>query len=64
MAYFMKLVDDDGSVSYINLEMISEVDVDSREVTLSTGEAYSFDDDLNGSEWNHVMRFIGKNEYR
>lgn len=60
----MKLVDDDGSVSYINLEMISEVDVDSREVTLSTGEAYSFDDDLNDSEWNHVMRFIGKNEYR
>ena len=64
MANFMKLVDDDGSVSYINLEMISEVDVDSREVTLSTGESYSFDDDLNDSDWNLVMRFIGKYEYR
>ena len=34
MAHFLKMTDDDGAVSYMNLDMIAEVDEEERTVTL------------------------------
>jgi len=64
MAHFLKFTDDDGSVYHINLDMIAEVDVDNRKVTLVTDDVYTFDDDMNDSDWRHVMKFINEFSYR
>lgn len=58
MAHFLKMTDDDGAVSYMNLDMIAEVDVDERTVTLVNDATYEFDDDLNDAEWRQVMNYV------
>ena len=58
MAHFLKMTDDDGAVSYMNLDMIAEVDEEERTVTLVNDETYGFDDDLNDAEWRAVMNFV------
>ena len=63
MAHFLKINDCGGVELHINLDMITEVNVDEREVTLSTGDAYSFDDDLNDAEWRLVIDFIKLNMF-
>lgn len=62
MAHFLKMTDDDGAVSYMNLDMIAEVDVDERTVTLVNDATYEFDDDLNDAEWRAVMNFVNSNK--
>lgn len=54
----MKLTDEDGCVSYVNLDLIAEVDVEEREITLANGAQYAFDDDLNDREWNIIMGYV------
>ena len=63
MAHFLKINDCDGVELYINLDMITEVNVEEREVTLANDEVYSFDDELNDSDWRHVMKFVNENRY-
>ena len=58
MAHFLKMTDDGGAVSYMNLDMIAEVYVEERTVTLVNDATYEFDDDLNDSEWRAVMNFV------
>ena len=62
MAHFLKMTDDDGAVSYMNLDMIAEVDVEERTVTLVNDTTYEFDDDLNDAEWRQVMNFVNTNK--
>lgn len=62
MAHFLKMTDDDGAVSYMNLDMISEVDEEERTVTLVNDATYEFDDDLNDAEWRAVMNFVNSNK--
>lgn len=62
MAHFLKMTDDDGSVSYMNLDMISDVDEEERTVTLVNDATYEFDDDLNDAEWRAVMNFVNSNK--
>ena len=57
MAHFLKMTYD-GAVSYINLDMIAEVDEDGRTVTLVNDAEYEFGDDLNDAEWRAVMNFV------
>ena len=47
MAHFLKMTDGDGAVSYMNLDMIAEVDEEERTVTLVNDTTYEFDDELN-----------------
>ena len=58
MAHFLKMTDDDGAVSYMNLDMIVEVDEEERTVTLVNDATYEFDDDLNDAEWRQVMNYV------
>lgn len=58
MAHFLKITDDDGAVSYMNLDMIAEVDEEERTVTLVNDTTYEFDDDLNETEWRAVMNYV------
>lgn len=58
MAHFLKMTDDDGAVSYMNLDMIADVDVEERTVTLVNDATYEFDDDLNDAEWRQVMNYV------
>lgn len=59
MAHFLKLTDEDGCVRYVNLDLITEVDVEEREITLANGAQYAFDDDLNDDrEWNIIMGYV------
>ena len=58
MAHFLKLTDEDGCVSYVNLDLIAEVDVDGHEITLANGAQYEFDDDLDDREWNIIMGYV------
>ena len=58
MAHFLELTDDDGYVSYVNLDLIAEVDVEEREITLANDAHYTFDDDLNDREWNKIMGYV------
>lgn len=58
MAHFIKMTDDDGAVSYMNLDMIAEVDEEERTVTLVNDATYEFDDDLNDAEWRQVMNYV------
>lgn len=58
MAHFLKMTDNDGALSYMNLDMIAEVDVDERTVTLVNDATYEFDDDLNDAEWRQVMNYV------
>ena len=58
MAHFLKMTDDDGAVSYMNLDMIAEVDEEERTVTLVNDATYEFDDDLNDAEWLQVMNYV------
>lgn len=62
MAHFLKMTDDDGAVSYMNLDMIADVDVEERTVTLVNDAMYEFDDDLNDAEWRAVMNFVNSNK--
>ena len=64
MVHFLKLTDDDGYVSYVNMDLIVEVDVEEREITLVNGTSYVFDDDLNDKEWYTLMRYVDSNEYK
>ena len=57
MAHFLKMTDDYGAVSYMNLDMIAEVDEEEYTVTLVNDATYEFDD-LNGAEWSAVMNFV------
>lgn len=52
------MTDDDGAVSYMNLDMIAEVDEEERTVTLVDDTTYEFDDDLNDVKWRQVMNFV------
>lgn len=52
------MTDDDGAVSYMNLDIIAEVDVEERTVTLVNDATYEFDDDLNDAEWRQVMNYV------
>ena len=58
MAHFLKMTDYDGAVSYINLDIIAEVDEEERTVTLVNDATYEFDDDLNDAEWRQVMNYV------
>ena len=58
MAHFLKMTDDDGAVSYMNLDMIAEVDEEERTVMLVNDATYEFDDDLNDAEWLQVMNYV------
>lgn len=59
MAHFLKMTDDDGAVSYMNLDMIAEVDEEERTVTLVNDAEYEFGDDLNDeAEWRSIMNFV------
>ena len=58
MAHFLKMTDDNGAVSYVNLDMIAEVDEEERTVTLVNDTTYEFDDDLNDAEWRTIMNFV------
>ena len=58
MAHFLKMTDDDGAVSYMNLDMIVDVDEEERTVTLVNDATYEFDDDLNDAEWRQVMNYV------
>ena len=62
MAHFLKMTDDDGAVSYMNLDMIADVDVEERSVTLVNDATYEFDDDLKDAEWRAVMNFVNSNK--
>ena len=63
MAHFLKMTDDDGAVSYVNLDMIAEVDEEERTITLVNDTTYEFDDDLNdASEWRVIMNFVNSNK--
>lgn len=62
MAHFLKMTDDDGAVSYMNLDMIAEVDEEERTVTLVNDASYEFDDGLNDAEWRQVMKFINEHK--
>ena len=62
MAHFLKMTDDDGAVSYMNLDMIAEVDEEERTVTLVNDATYEFDDDLNDAEWLQVMNYVNTNK--
>lgn len=59
MAHFLKLTDEDGCVSYVNLDLLAVVDVEEREITLANGAQYAFDDDLNDDrEWSIIMGYV------
>lgn len=62
MAHFLKMTDDYGAVSYMNLDMIVEVDEEEHTVTLVNDATYEFDDDLNDAEWRAVMNFVNSNK--
>lgn len=62
MAHFLKFTDYHGYVSYMNLDLMTEVDVEHREVTMSDGSTYAFNDDLNDAEWRTLMRYVNQNE--
>ena len=62
MAHFLKMTDDGGAVSYMNLDMIAEVDEEERTVTLVNDTTYEFDDDLNDAEWRQVMNFVNSHK--
>lgn len=62
MAHFLKMTDDDGAVSYMNLDMIADVDEEEHTVTLVNDATYEFDDDLNDAEWRAVMNFVNSNK--
>ena len=62
MAHFLKMTDGDGAVSYMNLDMIADVDVEERTVTLVNDATYEFDDDLNDAEWLQVMNYVNTNK--
>lgn len=61
MAKFLKFTDDDGCVNYINVDLIAEIDDENREITLSNGSEYVFDDDLNDREWYTLLRYVKNN---
>ena len=61
MAHFLKFTDDDGYVSYINVDLIAEIDEEKREITLTNGSEYEFNDDLNDREWYTLMRYVNNN---
>lgn len=61
MAHFLKMTDGDGCVSYINVDLIAEIDTENREITLSNGLEYVFDDDLNDREWYTLLRYVNNN---
>lgn len=61
MAHFLKFTDDDGYVNYINVDLIAEIDAENREITLSNGSEYAFDDDLNDREWYTLLRYVNNN---
>lgn len=63
MARFLKMTDDDGAVSYINLDMIAEVDEEERTVTLVNDSTYEFDDDLNDAEWRAIMKYVNEHKF-
>lgn len=56
------MTDDDGAVSYMNLDMIAEVDEEERTVTLVNDATYEFDDDLNDAEWQQVINYVNTNK--
>ena len=58
MAHFLKLTDDDGCVSYVNLDLIVDIDVDARTIRLVDDTEYVLDDDLNYREWETLMNFV------
>jgi len=62
MAHFLKMTDDDGAVSYMNLDMIAEVDEEERTVTPVDDTTYEFDDDLNDVKWRQVMNFVNSHK--
>ena len=63
MAHFLKMTDDDGAVSYMNLDMIAEVDEEERTVTLVNDATYEFDDDLNDAEWRMIMKYVNEHKF-
>ena len=63
MAHFLKMTDDDGAVSYMNLDMIAEVDEEERTVTLVNDATYEFDDDLNDAEWRTIMKYVNEHKF-
>lgn len=64
MAHFLKMTDDDGAVSYMNLDMIAEVDEEERTVTLVNDAEYEFGDDLNDeAEWRSIMNFVNIHKF-
>ena len=64
MAHFLKMTDNDGAVSYMNLDMIAEVDEEARTVTLVNDVEYEFGDDLNDeAEWRAVMNFVNIHKF-
>lgn len=61
MAKFLKTTDENGYVSYVNLEMLVDVDVEERKATFAGGLIVTFNDDLNDAEWLQVMNFVYSN---
>jgi hypothetical protein len=57
------MTDDDGAVSYMNLDMIAEVDEEERTVTLVNDVTYVFDDDLNDAEWRTIMKYVNEHKF-
>ena len=55
------MTDEDGYVSYVNLEMLVDVDIEERKVTFAGGLIVTFNDDLNDAEWRQVMNFVNLN---
>ena len=59
MAHFLRVMSfDDGGVEYVNLDMVTSVDVDDCKIMLSDGRFYEFDAELDKYEWNTIMDFV------
>ena len=63
MAHFIECKDEEGLVSYINLDMITSVDVEEREITIVDGNTIAFDEEDVDGEWKKIMKFVRENKY-
>ena len=63
MVHFFKFTFPNGAVSYMNLDMIVDVDVEKRKVTFVGGVVMTFDDESD-PDWRMVMKFVRKYEVR
>lgn len=59
MAHFIEFANDDATTSYVNLDLMAEVNMDDQEVTFSDGRTYKGFDE---AEWRQIMKFVDINK--